>query len=62
MQEKDEAIGNHDPGDAVPEGVAVQDPAPLSEDDKAVKRKLEALPQHAKQQAPDPGGPPREGS
>ena len=32
-----------DPGDAVPEGVAVQEPAPLSEHDKAVKQRLEEL-------------------
>lgn len=32
-----------DPGDAVPEGVAVQEPAPLSEHDKVVKRKLEEM-------------------
>jgi hypothetical protein len=37
----------HDPGDAVPEGVAVQEPAPLSEHDKAVKRRLEDLPKSA---------------
>ncbi|MFC7551767.1 hypothetical protein ACFQU7_04840 [Pseudoroseomonas wenyumeiae] len=34
---------DRDPGDAVPEGVAVQEPAPLSEHDKAVKRRLEKL-------------------
>ncbi len=32
-----------DPGDAVPPGVAVQTPEPLSEDDKTVKEKLEHL-------------------
>jgi hypothetical protein len=37
----------HDPGDSVPEGVAVQEPAPLSEHDKAVKRRLEELPKSA---------------
>ncbi|MFT8244402.1 hypothetical protein [Roseomonas sp. BN140053] len=33
----------HDPGDAVPPGVAVKYPAPLSEHDRDVKRKLEEL-------------------
>ena len=32
-----------DPGDAVPPGVAVQTPEPLSENDKKVKEKLEHL-------------------
>jgi hypothetical protein len=34
----------HDPGDAVPPGVAVQDPAPLTSRDRKVKRGLERLP------------------
>ncbi len=34
---------DRDPGDAVPPGVAVQTPTPLSENDKAVKEKLEHL-------------------
>ncbi|WP_376088836.1 hypothetical protein ACE7GA_16870 [Roseomonas sp. CCTCC AB2023176] len=32
-----------DPGDAVPPGVAPAEPVPLTEHDKAVKRKLERL-------------------
>jgi hypothetical protein len=43
MQDDLEPGRDRDPGDAVPEGVAVQDPAPLSEQDKAVKRRLEEL-------------------
>ena len=35
---------NRDPGDAVPPGVAVQDPAPLSPDDRKARRNLERLP------------------
>ena len=33
----------HDPGDAVPPGVAVQTPEKLSETDEKVKEKLEHL-------------------
>ena len=33
----------HDPGDAVPPGVAVQEPEKLSEEDEKVKEKLEHL-------------------
>ena len=36
-----EARGGRDPGDAVPPGVAVQSPAPLSTEDQAVLEKLE---------------------
>ncbi|MBC9208070.1 hypothetical protein IBL26_14590 [Roseomonas aerophila] len=36
--------GERDPGDAVPPGVAVQRPAPLTPEDKAVKQRLEQLP------------------
>lgn len=32
-----------DPGDAVPPGVAVQDPAPLSPNDRKARRNLERL-------------------
>ncbi len=32
-----------DPGDAVPPGVAVQTPEPLSDNDRRVKEKLEDL-------------------
>lgn len=33
-----------DPGDSVPEGVAPQEPAPLTPEDKKVRRALEQLP------------------
>lgn len=33
-----------DPGDAVPEGVAVEEPAPLTEADRKAKRSLNRLP------------------
>ena len=33
----------HDPGDAVPPGVAVQTPEELSEEDKKVQEKLEHI-------------------
>lgn len=33
-----------DPGDAVPEGVAPESPAPLTPEDKKVRRALERLP------------------
>lgn len=33
----------HDPGDAVPEGVAVETPAPLTPQDRKAKRGLERL-------------------
>ena len=39
-----EAPGGRDPGDAVPPGVAVQSPAPLSAEDQAVLEKLETEP------------------
>lgn len=32
-----------DPGDAVPPGVAPQTPAPLSENDKLIQKKLEQI-------------------
>lgn len=41
---------NHDPGDAVPEGVAPAEPVPLTEEDRRIKRQLEELP---KQQKPE---------
>ena len=34
---------NRDPGDAVPPGVAVQDPAPLSTGERKARRSLERL-------------------
>jgi hypothetical protein len=43
MQDDLDPATARDPGDAVPEGVAVQEPAPLSEHDKEVKRRLEQL-------------------
>lgn len=50
MQDDLDPASARDPGDAVPEGVAVQEPAPLSEHDKAVKRRLENLGQsHGKE-------------
>lgn len=39
-----------DPGDAVPEGVAPEAPAPLTEEDRKVLRQLEDLPKRS------PGG------
>ena len=36
--------GYHDPGDAVPEGVAPAEPVPLTEQDRQAKRQLERLP------------------
>ena len=36
-----------DPGDSVPEGVAVQEPLPLTSEDKKVRRALEQLPRRA---------------
>ena len=35
--------GDHDPGDSVPTGVAPKYPAPLTEQDRAVKHKLAEL-------------------
>ncbi|MBO1074335.1 hypothetical protein [Roseomonas marmotae] len=43
MQDGIDPAMAHDPGDSVPEGVAVQQPAPLTEEDRAVKKKLEEL-------------------
>ena len=34
---------NRDPGDAVPPGVAVQDPTPLSTNERKARRNLERL-------------------
>jgi hypothetical protein len=56
MQDELDPATVHDPGDSVPEGVAVQQPAPLTEEDKAVKRRLEELPKQR-----DPGGAKRSG-
>jgi len=55
MQDDLDPARVRDPGDAVPEGVAVQEPAPLSEHDKAVKRRLEELGQS--QGKKEPGRP-----
>jgi hypothetical protein len=49
---------DRDPGDAVPSGVAVQQPAPLTEEEQAVKRKLEELPSTVGR-SPDPPGQPQ---
>jgi hypothetical protein len=38
-----ESEARRDPGDAVPPGVAPEDPAPLTDEDRKVKRKLEQL-------------------
>ena len=38
----------HDPGDAVPPGVAPESPAPLTPQDKKVRRALKRLPQSRK--------------
>ncbi|WP_458094626.1 hypothetical protein [Roseomonas sp. WA12] len=46
----------HDPGDSVPPGVAPRDPAPLTGEDRAVKRKLEEL-GHKAGQEPGKGQP-----
>ena len=40
-----------DPGDAVPEGVAAQEPAPLTPEDKKVRRALERLPRRPRTRA-----------
>ncbi len=46
VEERGNVVGRQrDPGDAVPPGVAVQTPAPLTTDDKAVLHALEELPQ-----------------
>ncbi|MCI0753643.1 hypothetical protein [Teichococcus vastitatis] len=47
MQNAPDTDSRHDPGDAVPEGVAVEQPVPLTEKEQAVKRKLEELPETA---------------
>ena len=43
-----------DPGDAVPPGVAPAEPVPLTEHDKAVKRKLEQLGAGKPEETDDP--------
>lgn len=45
----------HDPGDAVPPGVAPATPAPLTEADRAAKARLERL---AENPEPPPAKPP----
>lgn len=52
MQDAPDPERRHDPGDAVPEGVAVEQPVPLTPQEEAVKRKLEELPESA----PPPAG------
>ena len=41
----------HDPGDAVPPGVAPQTPAPLSDQDKAIRDKIRRFPEGASSEA-----------
>lgn len=43
MAGEDDTQRRHDPGDAVPPGVAVEQPAPLSEADRKAREKLERL-------------------
>jgi hypothetical protein len=40
-----------DPGDAVPEGVAPDSPAPVTEEDRKVRRQLEDLPKRRDREA-----------
>ncbi len=50
--EEDQSMAKeHDPGDAVPPGVAPQTPAPLSEQDKAVREKLRHVGEHSSAEA-----------
>jgi hypothetical protein len=46
-----------DPGDAVPPGVAPDDPAPLTHEDRKVKRKLEQLGEGGSDAGPGRGEP-----
>ncbi|HEY8611524.1 MAG TPA: hypothetical protein VIL69_09575 [Roseomonas sp.] len=55
VQESNE--GGHDPGDSVPSGVAPQEPAPLSEEEREVKRKLEQLGKQPGGAEPERGRP-----
>ncbi|MFC4167112.1 hypothetical protein [Teichococcus aestuarii] len=48
MQDAPGPDRSHDPGDAVPEGVAVEQPVPLTPEEEEVKRKLEKLPDSAR--------------
>ena len=48
--------GSRDPGNAVPEGVAPRYPAPLDEHDRAVRRKLEDLPEKQRPESKDEAG------
>lgn len=51
MQVEDEKLPrDHDPGDAVPPGVAPRTPAPLSGEDRKVKQKLEREAEAARHQ------------
>ncbi|HWX46608.1 MAG TPA: hypothetical protein VNZ61_00960 [Roseomonas sp.] len=50
----------HDPGDAVPEGVAPTSPPPPSDEDLKVKRKLEEMGRKRGETPPQPGGDGRE--
>ncbi|MBV8574546.1 MAG: hypothetical protein JOZ58_05820 [Acetobacteraceae bacterium] len=40
-EEQEKPGADHDPGDAVPPGVAVQEPAPLSDEDQKVRDRLD---------------------
>lgn len=46
--------GSRDPGDAVPPGVAPQTPAPLTEEDRAVRDRLEELSRRKQDPSEDP--------
>ena len=48
---------DRDPGDAVPPGVAVRHPTPLTEHDREVKRKLEHLGPQPGASGKETGGP-----
>lgn len=50
------AAPERDPGDAVPPGVAVQDPAPLTPGDEAVLHTLEEMPKRAARPRAKAGG------
>ncbi len=42
-----------DPGDAVPPGVAVETPAPLTAEDEQIREQLEALSPSGEEETPD---------
>ncbi|MFC7737867.1 hypothetical protein ACFQX4_18990 [Roseomonas sp. GCM10028921] len=57
MTEQNPDDPGHDPGDSVPPGVAPLEPAPLSAEDKKVKRKLEELGKDSGEPPTEPGTP-----